>query len=95
MKLYEYILTGYDVKLVGPEEEVSRYRKQVHGMRTLLLELEWSDAKMCPVCSGNEPTDWDDENGPDGFDGGTALHRGHKPECRLAALLQSGNGEST
>lgn len=51
MKLHEHILSDYDVKLVGSEPEVERYRRDFAEMVWLLRELEWDHAE-CNICFG-------------------------------------------
>jgi len=43
MKLHEHILPDYDVKLVGTESEVLRYRREIHDVRA---EAAWLDERI-------------------------------------------------
>ncbi len=75
MKLHTHLVDAFDVKIVGPEPEVNRYRAHVARMRELLDSLEWSanlgqNSYGCGICRAES----DDETG-------------HDPDCALAAAL--------
>jgi hypothetical protein len=83
MKLHTHILSTFDVKLVGPEAEVERYRRYVAELRELLDEVQWSgnigqNGYGCPICNA-----------------GVYHRRGgdHAADCRLAAALRHGGDQ--
>lgn len=51
MKPHEHILSDYDVKLVGPEAEVLRYRKDVHYLEQLCRRLLAAEVAIEEPCA--------------------------------------------
>jgi hypothetical protein len=80
MKLHQHILEGYDAKLVGTEDEIERYRRDVYELATLLDEVQWSanlgqNTHGCPICCAEYRT-------------ARPYDPAHFADCKLAAALK-------
>jgi hypothetical protein len=74
------------LEMMLTEKEAEAKNAQVERLEVLevLKKVEWDEMNTCPICQGNN-------NEPECSD---QIYEGHKPDCRLAALIKKLQSDS-